>query len=114
MLGTTPEASFPPASVFAALGDRVRLRLVERLCSEGPLSITSLSSGAAVTRQAITKHLHVLARAGVVQSARQGREQVWRVEAERLRDAREALDAISRQWDEVLARLKMTVEGDRG
>src|SRR2546428_8000572 len=52
------------APVFAALGDETRLRLVARLCTEGPLSIVRLSAGAAVTRQAVTKHLHALAAAG--------------------------------------------------
>jgi DNA-binding transcriptional ArsR family regulator len=48
------------APVFAALGDTTRLRLMHRLSSEGPLSITRLSEGSGITRQAITRHLHAL------------------------------------------------------
>jgi DNA-binding transcriptional ArsR family regulator len=114
MFPAEPEASFAAAPIFAALGDETRLGLVRRLCSEGPLSITSLAAGAAVTRQAITKHLHVLAKAGVVRGSRHGREQVWQVETEQLRSAREALAVISEQWNDALARLKVSVEEEQG
>src|SRR3981189_852704 len=60
------------APVFAALGDETRLALVARLSSEGPLSITRLTAGSPVTRQAITKHLTVLATAGLVSALRRG------------------------------------------
>ena len=60
------------APVFAALGETTRLTLVARLCAEGPLSISRLSEGTGVTRQAITKHLHTLAQAGVVHGSRSG------------------------------------------
>jgi DNA-binding transcriptional ArsR family regulator len=99
-----------PAPIFAALGDETRLGLVARLTSEGPLSITRLSSGAKVTRQAITKHLHVLADAGLVHARRRGREQLWEVDPRQLDQARHYLDLISRQWDEALERLRSSVE----
>jgi DNA-binding transcriptional ArsR family regulator len=98
------------APVFAALGDRTRLALVARLCAAGPLSITSLTRGSAVTRQAVTKHLHVLATAGLVHHRRRGRERIWEFETARLDEARQYLDAISKQWDSALARLKKFVE----
>jgi DNA-binding transcriptional ArsR family regulator len=63
--------------IFAALGDDNRLRLVTRPYSEGPMSIVRLSHGSGLTRQAVTKHLRVLARVGLVQSARRGRESLW-------------------------------------
>jgi DNA-binding transcriptional ArsR family regulator len=96
--------------VFAALGDETRLRLVSRLCDEGPLSIAKLSAGFDVTRQAITKHLHVLADAGVVRGTRDGRESVWELEPHRLAAARRHLDVISKRWDQSLGRLKSFVE----
>src|SRR5581483_6840190 len=96
--------------VFAALGDKTRLDLVTRLCSDGPLSITRLSAGAEVTRQAITKHLNTLAEAGLVQDIWAGRERLWQVEPRRLDEARRCLEQISGQWDEALARLKSVVE----
>lgn len=98
------------APVFAALGDETRLRLVARLCRDGPVSITGLASDAQISRQAITKHLHVLARAGVVRGSRQGREQVYELDTRELQQARQYLKAISRQWDEALDRLKLLVE----
>ena len=98
------------ASVFAALGDETRLRLVARLCDDGPLSITRLTAGSKVTRQAITKHLRVMQGAGLVHSQRQGRETVWQLEQRRLRDARHYLDLISQQWDQALDRLRTFVE----
>jgi DNA-binding transcriptional ArsR family regulator len=99
-----------PAPVFAALGDPTRLRLVARLCNGGPASIASLSNGAGVTRQAVTKHLYVLARAGLVRGSRRGRESVWELRTERLEDARQYLDVVARQWDQALLKLKAFVE----
>jgi DNA-binding transcriptional ArsR family regulator len=98
------------ASIFAALGDETRLRLVSRLCDRGPMSITKLSSGFAITRQAITKHLRVMESAGLVCSTQQGREIVWELEQRRLADARRHLQTISTQWDETLGRLKSFIE----
>jgi len=100
------------APVFAALGDETRLRLVVRLCTEGPLSIVRLSAGASVTRQAVTKHLHALAAAGLVRGKRRGRQRqrIWELEPRRLQEARRYLDRISRQWDGALERLRGFVE----
>ena len=98
------------APLFAALGDETRLRLLIRLSSGGPGSITHLSAKSAVSRQAISKHLGVLSVAGLVRSTRRGRERVWDLEPERLADAHDYLDRISRQWDEALDRLKHFVE----
>jgi DNA-binding transcriptional ArsR family regulator len=98
------------APVFAALGDETRLRLVTRLSAEGPLSIARLTSGGRITRQAVTKHLHVLAQAGLAQSSQMGRERIWELEPRALLSAREYLNQISAQWDEALDRLKQFVE----
>jgi len=98
------------AHLFAALGDETRLHLVVRLCEEGPMSITRLTEGANVTRQAITKHLRVMEGSGLVRSRRHGRESVWQLEQRRLADARRYLDRISRQWDAALLRLRAFVE----
>lgn len=98
------------APVFAALGEPARLRLVERLSAEGPLSIAALTRGAQVTRQAVTKHLNVLAGAGVVHDFRRGRERIWELETQRLDEARQALDRVSRRWTAALERLRVFVE----
>ena len=99
-----------PASLFAALGDHTRLRLVARLSGQGPMSITRLTSGSKVTRQAISKHLRVMQSSGLVRSSRHGRERRWRLNAQRLADARFYLDQISREWDASLDRLRALVE----
>jgi DNA-binding transcriptional ArsR family regulator len=109
--GTMPGGSVPDtAHIFAALGDETRLRLVSRLCSDGPLSITKLALGSRISRQAITKHLRMMETAGIVQSTRYGREIMWRMDQERLEEARRYLDQISRQWDQALQRLRTLVE----
>ncbi len=100
------------APVFAALGDRTRLRLVARLGSEGPLSIARLTDGTDVTRQAVTKHLRVLADAGLARNVRRGREQLWQLEAASLEEARRSLDSVAQRWEEALLRLKAGVEED--
>jgi DNA-binding transcriptional ArsR family regulator len=105
-----PDALRNPVLVFAALGDQTRLGLVARLCAGGPLSITRLSAGSQITRQAITKHLNTLAEAGLVRDIWAGRERLWEVEPRRLDEARRCLERISGQWDEALARLKSTLE----
>jgi DNA-binding transcriptional ArsR family regulator len=101
------------APVFAALGDATRLRIVARLCDRGPLSIVRLTKGADVSRQAITKHLRALEGAGLVRSARAGRERIWELRTERLADVCRYLDQISAQWDEAIARLRTFVETER-
>jgi DNA-binding transcriptional ArsR family regulator len=98
------------APVFAALGDETRLRLVLRLCEQGPMSTTKLVPGSRVTRQAITKHLQVMEQAGLVCGSRRGREKIWELEKQHLDIAKSYLDVISRQWDAALDRLAKFVE----
>ena len=97
------------APLFAALGDPTRLGLVARLCEGGPQSIAALTRGTDVTRQAVAKHLRVLADAGVVRGSRHGRESRWEVEPRRLEVARRYLALMSRRWDERLAALERHV-----
>ena len=106
---TAPLQSAAP--LFAALGDETRLGLLVRLCSGGPLSITRLSLDSTVSRQAVTKHLHVLSEAGWVRSSRCGRESLWEMEPQRFDDAHHYLQRLSRLWDDALGRLKSFVEG---
>lgn len=110
MSAAAARRSEAPAALFAALGDPVRLRLVRRLASGEPSSITALTKGTRVTRQAVTKHLRVLERAGVVASERRGRERVWRLLPSQLASAQAMLAGFSSQWDDALARLKRAVE----
>ena len=99
------------APIFAALGDEVRLRLIAVLCVGGAMSITQLTQGTHITRQAITKHLQVLAVAGLVRDVKIGRERMWEFEPTQLEAARRSLEVIAQQWDHALAKLKLAVEG---
>jgi DNA-binding transcriptional ArsR family regulator len=108
--GPTPRGR--QALLFAALGEETRLHLVSRLSVEGPLSITQLSATSGVTRQAVTKHLRVLAGAGLARSTHVGRETIWAFEPTPLTAARQYLGEISARWDEALQRLKAMVEED--
>lgn len=99
-----------PAPIFAALGDRTRLSLLTRLSGGEAQSIARLSAQTSLTRQAVTKHLHVLEGAGLVRSVRVGRESRFAYRPEPLVDARAYLDTVSAQWDDALGRLKAFVE----
>lgn len=96
--------------VFAALGDETRLSLVARLCGGQHYSISQLTKGSNLTRQAITKHLRVLQRAGIVRCIRTGRESRFQFNPQPMAGIREYVDFVSQQWDGALARLKSFVE----
>jgi DNA-binding transcriptional ArsR family regulator len=98
------------ASVFAALGDETRLSLVGKLSSGPPQSISRLAEDSTLTRQAITKHLRVLQGAGVVHSVRTGRESLFELRPEPLKELQSYLERVSDQWEHALARLKSFVE----
>jgi len=74
------------------------------------MSIAQLTTGTRITRQAVTKHLQVLAEAGLVHDVKAGRERLWEFEPDQLERARQSLDAIRAQWDQALGRLKEMVE----
>jgi DNA-binding transcriptional ArsR family regulator len=99
-----------PAPVFAALGDPTRLSLLMRLSDGESRSISSLSADSRLTRQAVTKHLHVLEGAGLVRSLRVGRESRFAYRPEPLAQALSYLDTVSAQWDAALGRLRTFVE----
>jgi DNA-binding transcriptional ArsR family regulator len=98
------------APIFAALGDESRLQIVARLCRGGPQSIVQLTGCSNISRQAVTKHLNALSKAGLVRSERFGRERVWELRPKALSDARRYLDQISAQWGAALVRLQALVE----
>ena len=106
----TRKPALDAAPVFAALGDETRLGIVARLSEGDSMSITRLTEGTDVTRQAVTRHLEVLEDAGLVRGNRRGREHLWALEPKRIELARRSLDQISRWWDEKLAALKARVE----
>ena len=96
--------------VFAALGDETRLSLVSKLCGGQSHSISQLTKGSKLSRQAITKHLRVLQRVGIVRCIRTGRESRFEFNPQPMERIREYLDFVSQQWDGALVRLKSFVE----
>jgi DNA-binding transcriptional ArsR family regulator len=98
------------ALLFAALGDPTRLALLQRLSKGGPASISVLAENFQTTRQGVTKHLQVLAAAGIIDGERRGREHVWTINPRRLAEAQRHIDVIARGWDDALLRLKAHVE----
>ncbi|MFZ0213516.1 MAG: metalloregulator ArsR/SmtB family transcription factor [Candidatus Acidiferrales bacterium] len=100
----------PHAPVFAALGDATRLSLVAKLSAGQPYSISRLTRGSRLTRQAITKHLRVLESVGIVHSIRAGRESLYEFDPEPMDEIKEYLGRVSEQWDQALSRLKAFVE----
>lgn len=101
-----------PARVFAALGDPVRLALVEVLADGRPRSIAELAQGLPITRQGVAKHLRVLEGAGVLAAERTGRETRFKAEPEALAAARDCLARVAEGWDAALGRLRTHVESD--
>ncbi len=108
---SAPEAAgAAPARIFAALGDPTRLSLLEALSDGGARSISTLGADSRLTRQALTKHLHVLEAAGLVAGVRTGRETRFAFRPEPMAAARTYLDQVAAQWDDALGRLKAFAE----
>lgn len=95
------------AKLFAVLGDSTRLNLLTNLVDGKKRSITELTKGTGLTRQAITKHLKLLENANVVKGEKSGRDSLYTLQIESLSEAREIIESIEQQWDETLNRLKI-------
>ena len=98
------------ADIFAALGDPTRLKLVAVLCAGGAFSIAQLTANTDISRQGVTKHLQVLADAGVVRDVKLGRERLWQLEPGQIEEAKRTLEVIGRQWEVALGKLKTFAE----
>lgn len=99
-------------SVFSALADPTRRQIVEWLSAEGTGTATELASRLPISRQAVTRHLSELERAGVVVSVKSGRERLYRFEAAPLADAQRWLSDRTSRWDRTLERLRVVLDGD--
>lgn len=101
-----PKGFFQQAPLFAALGDETRLSLIAKLCKVSQQSISQLAEGTQLTRQAVTKHLQVLERVGLVRSVRKGRETLFEFDATPIETMTQYLDMVSAQWDNKLTDLQ--------
>jgi DNA-binding transcriptional ArsR family regulator len=99
-------------SVFSALSDGGRRRLLESLSTRESASLTELAAQLPVTRQAVSKHLAALSDAGLVEARRAGRETRYRLTPEPLVDALSWMERVGTQWDERLARLRQHLGGE--
>jgi DNA-binding transcriptional ArsR family regulator len=106
--GPPPAASGTP-DVFAALGDPTRREVLEQVATRGDATATELAAALPITRQAVAKHLHVLAGAGLVAPRRAGRETRYAPTPEPLGDAIAWMADLGAQWDGRLARLARSV-----
>lgn len=111
-LAVTGQSRETLAGIFAALGDPTRLKLIALLCAGGAFSIAQLTASTEISRQGVTKHLQVLADAGVVRDVKIGRERLWQLEPGSIDEAKRTLEEIGRQWEVALGRLKIFVESD--
>ncbi len=100
-------SSDPPRvdAVFAALADGTRRELLRAVADLGPTTATRLAAEREISRQAVSKHLGVLDRAGLVVAERQGRETQYRADPVPLRSAVEWIDETGAAWDRRLHRL---------
>jgi len=106
----TSSRSHVHAPIFGALGDETRLLLVAKLSSGQSRSISQLTEGSKLSRQAIRKHLRVLENAGIVHGTRRGRETLFRLDTQPIVEIKQYLELVSEQWDQALARLRAFVE----
>lgn len=98
--------------IFSALGDETRLRLIAVLGAGGAMSIAQLTAGTDITRQGVTKHLQILAEAGLVHHVKVGRERLWEFNPAQLDEAKRTLELIAQQWDHALNKLKLALEAE--
>ena len=97
--------------LFSALADSHRLELIEHLRVASPLSVSQLTEGKEITRQAITRHLDKLESAGLVRIEWRGRERMHSLEAAPLREIESWLEPFSAEWDARLERLRLHLDG---
>jgi len=96
--------------LWSAIGDPTRRRMLDTLLADGQGTATTLSAQLPVTRQAVTKHLVLLDRVGLVRSEPAGREKRYHVDEKQLARAVAQLNAVGATWDARLRRIKNIAE----
>jgi DNA-binding transcriptional ArsR family regulator len=109
---TRPDVEAVAEQVFAALADPTRRAILAALATHGPATATDLATRLPITRQAIAKHLALLAEAGLVTAEPGERRRVrYRLHSAPMRVAQQFLAALARDWDGPLVTLKDYLEG---
>jgi len=96
--------------LWSAIGDPSRRRVLDLLVTNGEVSASWLAGHVPFSRQAVSKHLVVLEQAGLISRRKQGREVLYRVEADRLDQATQAMADLAAQWDRRLGMIKRLAE----
>lgn len=106
-----PDAERQALAVFAALTDPTRRALLQELARAGPATVTDLARRLPISRQAIAKHLGLLAEAGLITTcAPTGRRHPYRLEPAAIRTAQVWLARIATRWDDRLGALADTLD----
>jgi DNA-binding transcriptional ArsR family regulator len=96
--------------LWSAIADPSRRQVLDLLVSNGEVSASGLAGRVPFSRQAVSKHLVVLERAGLVSRRKQGREVLYQVEAGRLDQATRVMAELAARWDGRLAAIKRLAE----
>jgi len=104
-----PRAS-TTTDVFNAIGESSRRQIVEVLARRGALAVGVLVAALGLPQPAVSKHLGVLRKVGVVTVCKQGRERVYNLEAEKLKTVHDWVKAFELLWDHQLVRIKERAE----
>ena len=96
--------------LWEAMADPTRRKLLDLLVARGQATATTLTVDMPVSRQAISKHLSILQRVGLIEGQRQGREVRYEVREQRLTEATGALSEVANRWDRRLRAIKQLAE----
>jgi DNA-binding transcriptional ArsR family regulator len=100
----------PDDELWSAIGDPSRRRVLDLVVSNGEVSASWLAGHVPFSRQAVSKHLVVLEQAGLIRRRKQGREVLYRVDADSLNQATQAMADLAAQWDRRLGMIKRLAE----
>jgi ArsR family transcriptional regulator, cadmium/lead-responsive transcriptional repressor len=106
MTTITPEVD----ELWSAVADPTRRRVLDVILDQGEATATTVAGELPVTRQAVTKHLAVLDRAGLVEARRHGREMRFTIRPQRLDEATRAMEQVAAGWDARLSAIKRIAE----
>ena len=98
---------------FAALADPTRRAILDRLASDGQATVNELAEPFPITVQAVSKHLRVLERAGLIERGREAQLRPARLRGVPMRDAAEWLETYRDFWEESFDRMDQRLRGGR-
>jgi len=105
-----PHGELDTAALVAAVTEPTRRQMLDLLLERGESTATALADSLPITRQAVSKHLAVLTRVGLVEGEKHGRELRYRLNVERLDRATRSLGELASTWDQRLMRIKQIAE----